>query len=133
MHLPTRLTVAVVGCFLMAVSCRAQIFWHNQSPSGIGDDIGGIAYGRGDFAAVTNVVSSAYGLTWSSPSIAPGVSLNSISYGNGLWVVVGANGAIVNSQDLGTWTVANSPTSNRLNSTSMLRGFRKATRPRSLS
>jgi hypothetical protein len=96
----------------------AQIYWSNQSPAGIGDDIWCVTYANSIFAAVTNqgrLLTSADGVTWSSQTIDSGVWLLSIAYGNGEWVVVGDKGTILVSPDLKTWTTATSGTGNRLN------------------
>jgi len=89
----------------------AQIFWTNQSPSGVTDDIWCVTYANGTFAAVTdqgNLLTSTNGLNWSSQAVDPGVWLESIAYGNGTWVVVGDKGTILVSSDLKTWVHANS-------------------------
>jgi hypothetical protein len=96
----------------------AQIFWSNQSPPGITDDIWCVTFANGTFAAVTNqgnLLTSADGLTWSSQTIDRGVWLVSIAYGNGIWVVVAGEGTILVSSDLKSWTLAASVTSNKLN------------------
>ncbi len=70
------------------------------------------------FVAVTttNVFFSSDGLNWTGP-IATGASgnLNDITYGNNVYVAVGANGAIVYSRDRVTWFTAVSGTVNILN------------------
>lgn len=99
----------------------AQIYWSNQSPAGITDDIWCVAYANGTFAAVTNqgnLLTSTNGLTWSSQSIDSGVWLVSIAYGNGMWVVVGDKGTIMISSDLHTWATVRSGTTNKLNGVS---------------
>lgn len=96
----------------------AQIYWSNQSPAGVTDDIWCVTCANGTFAAVTsqgNLLTSTDGLTWSSQAIDPGVWLVSIAYGNGTWVVVGDKGTILVSSDLKTWGKASSATTNKLN------------------
>jgi hypothetical protein len=96
----------------------AQVYWTNQSPTGVTDDIWCVTYGNGTFAAVTNqgnLLTSDNGLNWTSQAIDSGVWLVSIAYGNGSWVVVGDKGTILESADLKTWKSAQSGTSNRLN------------------
>jgi len=98
--------------------CAAQVYWSNQSPAGITDDIGCVAYANGTFAAVTsrgNVLTSGDGLNWSSHAVAAGTRLESIVYGSGTWVVVGDNGTILISSDLRAWVSAMSSTSYNLN------------------
>jgi hypothetical protein len=96
----------------------AQVYWSNQSPAGVTDDIWCVTYANGTFAAVTNqgnLLTSANGLTWNSEAIDPGVWLVSIAYGNGLWVVVGDKGTVLVSSDLKTWVSKTSGTANKLN------------------
>jgi hypothetical protein len=96
----------------------AQILWNNQSPAGITDDIWGLTYANGTFAATTTqgkVLTSIDGLTWSSQVVASGTWLVSIAYGNGTWVAVGANGTILSSTNLQTWSNAKAATTNKLN------------------
>ncbi len=115
-----RKTVALFVMFVGAcvTPSSAQIFWTNQSPAGVSDDIWCVSYANGTFAAVTNqgnLLTSADGFTWSSQTIDRGVWLVSIAYGNGTWVVVGNKGTILVSSDLKSWTSAASVTSNKLN------------------
>jgi len=96
----------------------AQILWNNQSPAGITDDIWGITYANGTFAATTTqgkVLTSTDGLTWSSQVVSAGTWLVSIAYGNGTWVTVGANGTILSSTNLQNWSIAKAATTNKLN------------------
>jgi hypothetical protein len=96
----------------------AQISWSNQSPAGIADNIWGVTYGNGTFAAVTSlgkVLASSDGLTWSSQTVDQGELLVSIAYGNNTWVVVGAGGTILVSNDLKAWLTAKAATTNKLN------------------
>ncbi len=96
----------------------AQILWSNQSPAGIIDDIWGLTYANGTFAATTTqgkVLTSTDGLTWSSQTISAGTWLVSIAYGNGTWVAVGANGTILSSTNLQSWSLAKGATTNKLN------------------
>jgi hypothetical protein len=115
-----RKTLALIGLFTAACVPPgvAQIFWSNQSPAGISDDIWSVAYANGVFASVTSqgkVLTSTDGLVWSSQTVSPGTWLVSITYGKGTWVVVGANGTILLSSDLQTWVNAKSATTNKLN------------------
>jgi hypothetical protein len=58
----------------LATSCRARVFW-SASSSGTTDDLCGVTYANGIFAAVTNggkVLTSSDGLTWNSQIIAQG-------------------------------------------------------------
>jgi hypothetical protein len=108
--------VALVASF--ATCGYAQISWTSHSPAGISDDIWGVTYANGTFAAVTSggrVLTSSDGLAWSSQVIDAGVWLLSIAYGNGEWVVVGDKGTILVSPDLKTWSLPASGTVNRLN------------------
>jgi hypothetical protein len=121
-HLTVNLkkALAVLAMFVAACAtpCVAQIFWSNQSPAGITDDIWCVTYANGTFAAVTNqgnLLTSTNGLNWSSQTIEAGTLLTSIAYGNGTWIAVGAGGAILVSSDLKTWVSARSPTTNQLN------------------
>jgi hypothetical protein len=112
--------LAVLLLFLSAIATPgfAQIYWSNQSPSGLSDDVWCVAYADGTFAATTSqgkVLTSTDGLTWSSQTVAQGTWLVSIAYGNGKWVAVGAGGAILVSSDLQTWVSATSVTPNKLN------------------
>jgi hypothetical protein len=110
------LATLVLPCI---TACFGQISWSNQSPAQITDDIWGVTYANGTFAAVTNqgnLLTSTDGLSWSSQTIDQGVWLESIAYGNGMWVVVGDGGTILVSSDLKTWVALQSGTTNRLNS-----------------
>jgi hypothetical protein len=98
-----------------------QIFWNNQSPTGLTDDVWCATYANGTFAAVTSqgkVLTSVDGLTWNSQTVAQGTLLVSIAYGNGTWVAVGAGGLVLVSADLKTWVTAKQVTSNQLNGVS---------------
>jgi hypothetical protein len=113
--LPAVLLLAFATAAAPAV---AQIYWSNESPAGITDDIWCVAYGNGMFAATTNqgrVLTSSDGLTWSSQVVDQGLWLVSIAFGNGTWVAVGAEGTILVSSDLKTWVNAKAVTSNKLN------------------
>ncbi len=109
------LVVFVAACVTPG---RAQVFWSNQSPAGITDDVWCVTFGNGVFAATTNQgreLTSNDGNTWSSQVVDPDVWLVSIAYGNGTWVAVGAGGTILVSTDLKTWDNAASVTTNKLN------------------
>jgi hypothetical protein len=112
------LAFLIVFAAASAAPTFAQISWSNQSPAGIADDIWGVTYGNGTFAAVTSlgkVLTSSDGLTWSSQTVDQGELLVSIAYGNNTWVVVGAGGTILVSNDLKTWLTAKAATTNQLN------------------
>jgi hypothetical protein len=64
---------------------------------------------------MAQVSTSTNGSTWSLVSTATG-TLNSIAYGNGVYVSVGSSGLIATSTDKVTWTNRVSGTSNTLNS-----------------
>jgi hypothetical protein len=118
LNVATRWALFVVIVLAYVTPSFAQIFWSNQSPAGITDDIWCVTYGRGTFAAVTNrgnLLTSTDGLTWSRQTIDPGVWLVSIAYGDGMWVVVGDKGTVLFSSDLKAWSNANSSTTNKLN------------------
>lgn len=118
MTLKKTLSLFVVIVAAFATPAFAQIYWSNQSPAGVTDDIWCVTYANGTFAAVTNqgnLLTSSNGLNWSSQAIDSGVWLVSITCGNGLWVVVGDKGTILESPDLKTWTHATSGTTNKLN------------------
>jgi hypothetical protein len=113
-----RLLAAILFVAATAAPTFAQVYWSNQSPAGVTDDIWSVAYANGTFAAVTSlgkVLTSSDGLTWSSQTVSSGTWLVSITYGRGTWVVVGANGAIILSSDLQNWVNAKSATTNKLN------------------
>jgi hypothetical protein len=113
-----RLVVFILFLSSIATPGFAQIYWSNQSPSGLSDDVWCVTYGDGTFAATTSqgkVLTSTDGLTWSSQTVAQGTWLVSIAYGNGKWVAVGAGGAILVSSDLQTWISPTAVTSNKLN------------------
>lgn len=112
------LLVLLIFLSVCATPGVAQIFWSNQSPTGVTDDIWCVTYANGTFAAVTNqgnLLTSTDGLNWRSQAIDSGVWLVSIANGNGLWVVVGDKGTILVSSDLKNWVSATSGTTNRLN------------------
>ncbi len=113
-----RLVAALLLIAAFATPSFAQIYWSNQSPAGVSDDIWGVTYANGTFAATTTqgrVLTSADGLTWASQVADQSLWLVSIAYGNGTWVTVGAGGTILVSTDLKTWVNAKSATSNKLN------------------
>lgn len=66
------------------------------------------------------VVTSSDGITWTWRDIAPSdttaYTLNSVTYGNGLFVAVGSSGAIFTSPDGVTWTKRTAAISGNLNS-----------------
>jgi hypothetical protein len=112
----------LVLLLMLAAACVtpafAQVFWSNQSPTVVTDDIWCVTYANGTFAAVTNqgnLLTSSDGLTWGTRAIDSGVWLVSIAYGNGMWVVVGDMGTILVSPNLFDWVLATSPTANKLN------------------
>ena len=108
-------SVALAGSLQPAFS---QVFWNNQSPSGLTDDVWCVTYANGTFAATTSqgrVLTSPDGLTWSSETVVEGTWLVSIAYGGGQWVAVGAGGAILTSPDLKSWVNATTVTTNKLN------------------
>jgi hypothetical protein len=116
----SRNRLAALFLLLSAVATPgiAQVYWSNQSPSGLSDDVWCVTYADGTFAATTSqgkVLTSSDGLTWGSQTVAQGTWLVSIAYGNGKWVAVGAGGAILVSSDLQTWVSATAVTSNKLN------------------
>jgi hypothetical protein len=118
MKLKQIVTLIVLLASASLTPAFAQILWNNQSPAGITDDIWGIAYANGTFAATTTqgkVLTSTDGLTWSSQVVSAGTWLVSIAYGNGTWVTVGANGTILSSTNLQTWSIAKAATTNKLN------------------
>jgi hypothetical protein len=113
-------TLVLLAVFIAACATPgfAQIYWGNQSPAGVTDDIWCVAYANGTFAAVTNqgnVLTSYDGLAWTSQTVASGTWLVSITYGDGKWVVVGNNGTILVSSDLKSWISAKAVTPNKLN------------------
>lgn len=66
----------------------------------------GIAYGAGKFVAFAQNGQAAFsvdGITWTAFSITGLGTLFGLVYGNGVWVAVGARGAMT-SPDLATWT-----------------------------
>jgi len=79
-------TLVLLAVFIAACATPgfAQIYWGNQSPAGVTDDIWCVAYANGTFAAVTNqgnVLTSYDGLAWTSQTVASGTWLVSITYG----------------------------------------------------
>jgi hypothetical protein len=80
-----------------------------------------VTYGNGTFVAVTRfavqtnqVAYSADGITWSYATAPTSSNLLGVAYGNGLFVAVGASGAIMTSPDGITWTARTSPTTGSL-------------------
>jgi hypothetical protein len=86
------------------------IAWELKN-AGTDSDLRGVAYGRNEFVAVGpgTVMTSPDGLAWSLQDA--GVALVGITYGNGLFVAVGAAGAIVTSEDGKSWIRRDSGTS----------------------
>jgi hypothetical protein len=107
-----------LGLLFAPISSWAQIYWQNDTAAAVSDDIEAVTFANGTFEAVTaqgNILGSLDGVSWSKQSVSPGTVLYSIAYGEGFWVIVGGNGAILVSADLKTWVAANSGTSNKLN------------------
>ena len=76
MNLTKALALLVIFGAACVTSGIAQIFWSNQSPAGITDDIWCVTYANGTCAAVTNqgnLLTSTNGLNWNSQAIDPGV------------------------------------------------------------
>jgi hypothetical protein len=116
-HLCRRCAV-VLGLVCGTLSGWGQTYWQNVTSPAISDDISAVAFANGTFEAATaqgNVLSSPDGISWTSQAASPGTWLTSITYGDGSWVVVGANGTILVSDDLKTWVKVISPTNNKLN------------------
>lgn len=121
MNLSRHLSLFLAFGVASATSCLGQIFWSNQSPSGLTDDVWCATYANGTFAAVTSqgrVLTSVDGLTWASQTVIQGTLLTSIAYGSGTWVAVGAGGLVLESADLRTWVIAKQVTNNQLNGVS---------------
>jgi hypothetical protein len=76
--------------------CFGQITWTDQSSAGVSEDIWCVTYGDEQFVAVTGkgrVLTSADGSSWSVQTLSLDKWLTSVTYGGGLWVVVGKGGA----------------------------------------
>ena len=107
-------------------------FDRGLSWSGVNTLTGGVLFGAlfannlfvlvGGFGAVGNgiIYTSPDGITWTSRTNPKRLNINSVTYGNGLYVAVGGNDVtdayIVTSPDLVTWTERANPSSNALNS-----------------
>jgi hypothetical protein len=112
----------IVLAFLISVqACFGQFAWTDQSPAGVSDDIWCIKYANENFVAVTGkgrVLTSTDGSSWSVQTLNANTWLVSVTYGGGLWVVVGEGGIIYYSADLKSWTAARAVTTSRLNGVS---------------
>ncbi len=80
----------------------------------------GLSYGNGLFVAVAvggskKIITSTNGMTWTVRVMGVAYGLNSITFGNGLFVAVG-NNSIVTSSDGINWTVGTSSTSDNWHS-----------------
>ena len=68
----------------------------------------GLAVGSGSMfvgVAGASIYTSPDGLTWTSRSNPSGVAMNSVAFGNGVWVATGDSSTILSSPDAGvTWT-----------------------------
>ena len=67
----------------------------------------GVAFGNGRFIAVggTNALTSTDGATWIPSESGTATNLSAITYGNGIFVGVGARGSIQTSPDGGSWDI----------------------------
>ena len=108
-----------LSCFILcSIAIFGQTAWTVQSPAGLTDDIWCATFADETFVAVTGkgkVLSSSDGLTWSVQTVASGTWLVSVTYGAGLWVVVGEGGSIYYSADLKNWSAAKAVTAERIN------------------
>jgi hypothetical protein len=107
-----------ISLFLLTATCFGQFSWTNQTPAGVTEDIWCVKFADETFVAVTGkgrVLSSTDGTSWSIQTVSPNTWLVSVTYGAGLWVVVGENGSIYYSADLIKWSAAKAVTTSRLN------------------
>ena len=106
------------GTYLVAVSDEGHIAtssstgssWTQRAKSA--DPFEAVAFGAGIYIAVGyyKLWTSTNGTTWTDrSSTSPNQSVNSATYGNGLFVVVGGSGRISTSQDGINWTQRTSP------------------------
>jgi photosystem II stability/assembly factor-like uncharacterized protein len=103
---------------LLVPACFGQFAWTDQSPAGVSDDIWCVKYANENFVAVTGkgrVLTSTDGTSWSVQTLNANTWLVSVTYGGGLWVVVGEGGIIYYSADLKSWTAAKAVTTSKLN------------------
>jgi len=92
--------------------------WHWRNPLPQGNQLNGVAYGRGLFVAVSSgstIITSPDGVHWTAVTTGAIQGLNAITYGNGLFVAVGGyetpshsySGTVATSADGINWTVRN--------------------------
>ena len=120
--------VAVGGSGPYMATSRDGSEWVEQNALALGTSewLRGVVFGNGLFVAageriegtathVPKIVISRDGTNWTYPAFtATTTGFNGVGYGNGVYVVVGDQGAIVSSPDGTTWTVRASGTSQTL-------------------
>jgi hypothetical protein len=88
-------------------SANAEI-WTNASVTAPANNIAEMVYGNGSIVAITTggliMHSTNTGSAWATRTRANTNTLRSVGYGNGVFVIVGENGAIQTSTDAITWT-----------------------------
>jgi hypothetical protein len=104
--------VAVGGSGRIATSQDGTVWVDRLSPTNV--TYRSVAYGNGRFVAVAlaTAIESQDGITWSLRSLP--AKLLGISFGSGLFVGVGGNGAILTSETGENWTPRDSGTTNHL-------------------
>ena len=83
-----------------------------------------VCYGNGRYVAVSDgatnpgVMTSMDGRVWVSQVAAPstGAAWKSVAFGNGLYVAIAANGSIMRSANVSTWTIARTDTTRSMTS-----------------
>lgn len=105
----SRLTPLYLITFSIVCGCipaAAQSVW-TPHDSGTSSDLGGVAYGGGQFVAVGDpggIVTSPDGVTWTQQVSNTGEALRGVTYGNGLFLATGSTGTALTSPDGVTWT-----------------------------
>lgn len=110
-------TLFLLACLLASLFAAAQaptITSQTGLPIGAGK---GVAYGNSTYVTIVQnkIYKSATGTSWLRVNnvTVPSGEYNSITFGAGLFVIVGNNGLLFTSPDAVTWTVQTSGTSNR--------------------
>jgi hypothetical protein len=98
------------------------VSWSATTGNTGGERINGLVFGNGRFVGVGTpfpgspgyVATSVDGIQWAFPTSPTTNVLNAVTYGNGLFVAVGAEGTIITSPDTFNWTLRFSGTRNEL-------------------
>ena len=106
------LLITTILMSLLLTAATAQTTWSKIATTGFNGVLCGLTYGNNQFVGVSAKIykSADNGATWQEYASGTTKALNSIAYGNGLFVAVGDTGTILTSPDGITWTQRTSGT-----------------------